>query len=94
MTSVECRQQWPRLSSLPLTNAIGVAVLVAWSITGAVALVAAVTCSPVAVPAAWWDALKWFAGYAFAQFAAKRASHQGLWKRDDTTAKPITDAAE
>jgi hypothetical protein len=77
---------WPRLGDFPLTNAIGVSMLVAWLGTGIVCICFAIastvlSCPALLVPAAWWDALKWFSAYAFAQFAAKRASHEGLWKK-------------
>ncbi len=79
--------RWPRLGEFPLTNAIGAATLIAWLGTGAVAIVFAIVASlcslpSLVVPAAWWDALKWFAAYAFLQFGAKRASHAELWKRE------------
>lgn len=79
--------RWPRLGDFPLTNGIGVVLLIAWAGTGIVAtlfaIAAAMFCSlhGLVVPTQWWEALKWFSAYAFAQFAAKRASHYELWKK-------------
>jgi len=84
-------QRWSKLASFPLTNAIGVAMLGAWLGTGLVALcfaLASTQLHPLVVPLEWWDALKWFSAYAFAQFAAKRASHADLWKRNTDAALP------
>jgi hypothetical protein len=66
-------QAWPRLASFPLTNALGVFMLWAWGITGFAALVG--VAFDYTVPPEWWDALKWVSAYAFAQFAAKRATN-------------------
>lgn len=65
-------KDWPRLGSFPLTNGIGVLVLAAWSCTALISFGDAVLSADWALPATWWDGLKWFTGYAFAQFTAKR----------------------
>ena len=64
---------WPKLGDFPLTNAIGMFTLVAWSVTGFAALIGV----PFGyrVPSEWWEALKWISAYAFAQFTAKRLSN-------------------
>lgn len=90
--------RWPRLGEFPLTNAIGVAVIAGWAGTGIVALSFAIVAAvfhvhALVVPAEWWEALKWFSAYAFLQFSAKRASHEGLWKREGNGSAQIVPKA-
>lgn len=64
------QDRWPRLSTLPTTNAAMAVVLTLWLFTGFAAL--------LQVPAAdrWYQALETFTGIAVVQFGAKRLTHK------------------
>jgi len=88
---------WPRLSTVPTTNALLVLVMVLWAMTGFCALlfafldhgdVHAAGSVTLAVPDRWYQSLEVFTGIVVVQFIGKRGTDSQLWRRTPRRAKP------
>lgn len=83
---------WPRLSTLPTTNAMLALVMLLWAGTGSCALLFALLehllhahdagAAALAVPDRWYGALEVFTGIVVVQFIGKRGTDSALWKRE------------
>ena len=77
---------WPRLSTLPTTNAMLGLVMLLWLVTGSCALAFSLLgpmlgTPPPAVPDRWYGALEVFTGIVVVQFIGKRGTDSTLWRR-------------
>lgn len=82
---------WPRLSTLPTTNAMLALVMLLWLGTGACALgfvllehllhAHVAGAAALAVPDRWYGALEVFTGIVVVQFIGKRGTDATLWRR-------------
>lgn len=80
---------WPRLSTLPTTNAMLALVMLLWLLTGSCALLFALIehmlhahgGAVLAVPDRWYGSLEVFTGIVVVQFIGKRGTDSTLWRR-------------
>ena len=82
---------WPRLSTIPTTNAMLALVMLMWATTCFAALSFAllehllhahsVGAAVLVVPDRWYGALEVFTGIVVVQFIGKRGTDSQLWRR-------------
>jgi hypothetical protein len=86
---------WPRLSTIPTTNAMLALVMLLWLLTGCCALLFALVehlihahaagAVALAVPDRWYGALEVFTGIVVVQFIGKRGTDSTLWRGESPT---------
>lgn len=92
MTQDERLAMWPRLATLPTTNAMLTLVMVLWVLTGFCALAFALLdhgeshvagAAALVVPERWFQALEVFTGIVVVQFIGKRGTDSQLWRKKE-----------